>query len=216
VTGSQSAIDQLRALLIDLRTEESALEAEFEALRAQHESRITAKRLEIAGVEKTVELLASRTLGTRFSVHVPVPNGTAQIAVARQREPVLAANLAHWRAKLRNLTHLEALIRIAEENHGIVRSAEAKRIFIAAGVSEGKPKNIPSQIYRLLADSGEFEKVEPGVFRLRNLPPSEPALVDDDGVGGASHAAASPHEPALAMPHLWSSRVVDTEEEREE
>ena len=64
-------------------------------------------------------------------------------------------------------THKEALRFIAEHrNGGIVRYSEARDLIIAAGLSEGKSRNVGSHVYRLMHDSDEWEKVSPGVFRL--------------------------------------------------
>jgi Arc/MetJ-type ribon-helix-helix transcriptional regulator len=82
-------------------------------------------------------------------------------------------------AEIRGLTHKAALRKIAEANGGRVTSAEAKRLFVAAGLAKGDPKNLGPHVWSLLNGSPDFEHEGPGVFRLLKFP--QPALLRLNG-----------------------------------
>jgi hypothetical protein len=83
----------------------------------------------------------------------------------------------NWTRRLRGMSHAKALIRIARENNGIVKTTEARDILLQAGVASGKPRNVNSHIHTLLSRSDQFERIEPGVYRL--IQPSVPKPVRD-------------------------------------
>ncbi len=67
---------------------------------------------------------------------------------------------------IKGKTHREALAIIAKANDGLVKSAEAKRLFLAAGLAKGKVKNLGPHLWQLLNASQEFQRIDAGVFRL--------------------------------------------------
>lgn len=71
-----------------------------------------------------------------------------------------------WARRLRGFTHHEALIQIAEDSGGIVRTKDATDIIINAGLSKGHARNVYRSVLSLLTQSDEFEKVEKGTYRL--------------------------------------------------
>ncbi|MGH2561635.1 MAG: hypothetical protein ACRDJH_21415, partial [Thermomicrobiales bacterium] len=93
----------------------------------------------------------------------------------RQTSPKPPLNEGRWARRLHGLTQYEALVRIAEDNDGILRTTDARDIFLRARIARGKPRNINGHIHHMLSRSDEFEKVAPGVFRLvpPELPPRE-------------------------------------------
>jgi len=79
---------------------------------------------------------------------------------------------------IRGMPQLKALITIAQANGGMVNSAEAKRLFLAAGLVRGNPKHAGPHIYSLLKASDRFEWVSPGTFRLVNgLSEKQPPMI---------------------------------------
>ena len=76
------------------------------------------------------------------------------------------AELQSWAGKLKGLSHNEALVRIAEENEGVVRSAEAAHILTGIGHVKGKRGNAAGHMHRLLRESNRFVREGVGMFRL--------------------------------------------------
>ena len=65
-------------------------------------------------------------------------------------------------------TQSEALKYIARYSDGTVSYNDARDLLIAAKMTHGKARNVASHIHKIMADSDEWEKVSPGVFRLVN------------------------------------------------
>lgn len=104
-----------------------------------------------------------------------LPVEVAHVRREDQQILPLPANTGEWRKKLRGLTHIEALIKIAKENDGVVRVADAKRILVDANLTTAKARNVSSHIYHTLARSERFERTDPGVFRLADPVMGTPA-----------------------------------------
>ena len=68
-------------------------------------------------------------------------------------------------AELKGKTQLQALILIARRN-GVLNMAEARRTLLLAGLVRNA-KNAGSILYTVMARSERFEKVSPGVYKLR-------------------------------------------------
>lgn len=118
------------------------LRAEEDGIAKEIEERLTEVRRKIAAVQVTLDLLGQPGGGNGSSP----TNG--------------------WAQKLRDLTQVKALMRIAEENGGILRTNEARRIFLAIGLSKGKPKYLGPHIFHLVMNSGRFERIAPGTYKL--------------------------------------------------
>ncbi len=70
-------------------------------------------------------------------------------------------------AKIRNMTQVQALVTIARnENDGIIRAQDAKRLLIKAGVMR-ETKNSTNIIHAVIVRSEKFERVRPGEYRLK-------------------------------------------------
>lgn len=74
-------------------------------------------------------------------------------------------------AKLRKLTQVQALLVIAKHYGGTFKAQEAKRLLIKAGVMR-ETKNSTNIIHAVIVRSEKFEKVRPGEYRLKELPPT--------------------------------------------
>lgn len=69
--------------------------------------------------------------------------------------------------ELKGKTQMAALIAIARKGNGQFKANEAKRLLVQAGLISN-PKNAASIVYTLIKRSERFERVAPGVYRLRN------------------------------------------------
>jgi len=68
--------------------------------------------------------------------------------------------------ELKGKTQMAALIYIARKSNGLLRVNEVKRMMVQVGLI-GTPKNAASILYTLIKRSERFDRVEPGVYRLR-------------------------------------------------
>jgi hypothetical protein len=119
------------------------LAAKLRAKRPQLEKRLAELDAKIKSIETTLELYADEK------------------KIGFQRQHVSANDI-------RGLTQIEALKKIAGANGGLVNASDAKRLFIAAHLSTGKPKNLGPHIYAILKSSPSFKWESPGTFRLVN------------------------------------------------
>lgn len=144
---SASTVNELLAVLQKLTGQKDDLRQEFESRLAEIEDKCVA-------IQKTLDLLSQES---------DTPD-------AEPQEPALPppVPLDHLARQLRGLTQVDALRQIAVWNGGIVRTRDARRLFVSAGLTKGKLKNLPSHIYHILLASEEFERVAPGAFRLKS------------------------------------------------
>ncbi len=70
-------------------------------------------------------------------------------------------------SRLKGLNHADAVVAIAKYNGGVVRTQDAKRIMIKAGIMS-KTKNSTNMAHNAIKRSGKFEKVSPGEYRLKS------------------------------------------------
>lgn len=74
-----------------------------------------------------------------------------------------------WHAhRLVGLSQKDALIDIAEGNGGFVRVMDACDLFLEAGLSRSSRKNLQTLVTHILLGMHEFERVAPGLYRLRS------------------------------------------------
>ena len=71
-------------------------------------------------------------------------------------------------AKLRGLSQPQALLAIAKHNNGLVKTQEAKRLMIVAGIMR-PTKNSTGVTYNLIKRSEKFVRVGPGEYRLKDF-----------------------------------------------
>lgn len=212
MTGTPSTINDLLMALNRFRSEEAALRRDYEdhlaSLRSKYEPLFEEKQKKIEAAQIMIDEFTNPR-------HITREGATSTSPATREGRPppadtAASISVVEWKRMLHGLTHIQALHRIAEENNGNVRVTEAKRILIAAGLAKGKPKNVPSQIYHLLLTSDQFEKSEPGVFRLVAGTPTryEPSYVSDEQRGDPNVMPPGPHENRVTVnlrPQLWST-----------
>ena len=68
--------------------------------------------------------------------------------------------------ELRGMTQTKALMTIAKRNNGDLKVTEAKRLMLQAGLFQNS-KNASQIIYNVIKRSDVFERVNPGVYRLK-------------------------------------------------
>jgi hypothetical protein len=152
------------ATVVDLEAFRAHLHAEAARIRSEYETRLPDIEDDLAAVERLLRRMPA--LAVAESVPV-VPVGAATAAPA-PRQP-------NWKRELAGLSQREAIIRIAEIGGGTFQLVDVGHIFLDAGLAKTKPKDIKGQIHRLIKESGRFEAVEAGTYRLRVQPdPASP------------------------------------------
>lgn len=139
MTVTSPAVNELLTVLAKLRAEREVLQGDPRKKLEGHDSRILA-------IEIAIEELRRRYANGKESPEISLPEIPS--------------------SDLRGLTHMDALVKIAERNNGLVKVTEAKHLLIAAGLAKGKPKHIGPHIHHLLMDSPQFERDGPGTFRF--------------------------------------------------
>jgi hypothetical protein len=89
--------------------------------------------------------------------------------VADLEEAISAALTLIPTARLRGMTHSAAVVAIAKHNGGLIRTQDAKRLMIKAGIMSDT-KNATSMTFRAITQTDRFEHVGPGEYRLKELP----------------------------------------------
>lgn len=154
-----TADELLTAALRKLRDDESALRSEYDYRLGELRRRIEAVQ---AAISKSAPVHHVRP-----PTHATAPLPSFVLPLPDSKPPTHALiPLDEWTQILDGLSQVEALIRIAERNGGLLRVRDARDILIHTGKTQGKPRNVPSHIYHVVKASGRFVKHEPGVFRL--------------------------------------------------
>lgn len=114
---------------------------------------------------------------------IPPPIGPSLVpATAPLFPPAPPTRLADagWSRRLRGLTQRQALVRIAQDNGGVIRTTDVRDIFIRVGLAKGNPRNVNGHVHHILTQSDSFERVSPGTFRLvtPELPELPPRIVN--------------------------------------
>ncbi len=96
------------------------------------------------------------------------------------RQFVLSNVASEWEApKLRGMTHKQAVVAIAKHNNGVIKSREAKKLMIRAGVMS-ETKNASRMVHNAIKSTNRFVSIGPGEYRLKEA-----------GVGPASTSISS-------------------------
>jgi len=82
-------------------------------------------------------------------------------------------------SKLHGLTHEQAVIKIAKNNGGIVRTQAAKRLMIRAGIMR-ETKNSTNMTHNAIKRTNKFERVSPGVYRLKEMKETPVVVVESE------------------------------------
>ena len=111
---------------------------------------------EIAVREKTLEHLNATI---RLLEHEPIEAGIVARFVPQSGEefPI---------GKLRRLTQVQAVVAIAKHYGGVVKAQDAKHLMIRAGVMRNT-KNSTNITHNVITRSGQFERIAPGEYRLK-------------------------------------------------
>lgn len=125
--------------LIDLLV---GLRAERGVIELEIDARLKELERKITAVETTIGLY---TQATGLSERPNVPLGVMDI---------------------KGLTHMEALAKIAKANNGCVRPSDVKKLFLDAGLVKGNPRHLVPHLFTIIKNSGKYEKVAPGTFKL--------------------------------------------------
>ncbi len=137
---------------------------ELIALRDRLDARQTELQGELEDVTRKLESVSTTLALLDGSTTMPVAH---RIAVAR---PVAASIDI---ASLRGLKQVEALTKIAQHGGGRLRTVDAKKLMLQAGLIKN-PKNANNILFSVIQRSGKFERVEPGVYRLIGDKPERP------------------------------------------
>jgi hypothetical protein len=88
-------------------------------------------------------------------------------------------------AKLRGLSQRRAIVAIARYNGGTLKAQVAKQILLRAGLMRNT-KNATNMVHNAFVQSGEFERIGKGEFRLNIIPAPRPitAASEDSTVVG--------------------------------
>lgn len=90
-------------------------------------------------------------------------------------ERLTEAQIEAFAGQVRGMTQVDAIDRVGAQVSDF-QNADMVKIIIAAELTTGKRSNVSSHIYRLIVDSGKYEKVGPGRFRRADR------AADDQGV----------------------------------
>jgi len=159
VQAAASTINDLLNALNELR-------AEQDTLRTDYELRLAALGKRIEAVQTTLELFAEEEALAPHGAQVPLDLGTNGHAGEQHVRSPQPMSTTAWAQELQGLTQIEALVRIAERNGGVLNVADARRILIATGLTKGKTKNVASHLYHMLREAKQFEKGDVGAYRL--------------------------------------------------
>ncbi len=85
--------------------------------------------------------------------------------VAERDEAVLIANAFQAERAVAKPTQEDWLVQWAKDHGGMVRISEARPAFIAAGLTEAKPRNIYGNMMTVMERSEHFEQIDTGTFR---------------------------------------------------
>jgi len=87
-------------------------------------------------------------------------------------------------SRLKGLSHEAAAIAIAKYNGGVVRTQEAKRLMIKAGIMS-VTKNSTNMAHNAINRSGKFERISPGEYRLKQIMPSQQLDLSTESINRA-------------------------------
>ena len=128
-----------------LRAAEKRIHQRIAELRASIEPQLTAAEADLKNIRGTIEYCEREVMEA----------GSLGPEVSNSKE-----------FSLRGLTQKQAVVVIAKHNNGIVKSTEAKKLMIKAGIM-AETKNSYRMARNAIITSGLFDSVTPGVYRLK-------------------------------------------------
>jgi hypothetical protein len=146
-SGNETIINQLRA-------EEKTIQDELERARKP----IVQLEAELQSIQGSIARFQRKaaTSGKLVELQEILTEATATIPISR----------------LKGLSHEAAAIAIAKYNGGIVRTQEAKRLMIKAGIMS-VTKNSTNMAHNAIKRSGRFDWVSAGEYRLKEAKPPQ-------------------------------------------
>jgi hypothetical protein len=132
-----------------LRQEEKKVRIKIENLRSSIEKELSAAEADLATITGAIAYCERQA------------KDAAEIMVIGVNHDVAAPA-----PKLLGLTHKQAVIAIARQNNGIVKSGEAKRLMIRAGIM-APTKNASRMVHNAIKTSKMFDPIAPGEYRLK-------------------------------------------------
>lgn len=187
------------------------LQSEYDGRQTAYEREIAPLRQRIRAIE--VALSPSPPIGIDDSRHTErALSLSPERAVLRPiASPTSPRDVAR---KIRGLTQPEALIRIAQEQGGVLQTALAKAILLDAGLIRGNPKNALGHVFQLLKNPDRFEKfgyrfekIKPGEYRLMPTESKRPSQHDNDQEElPLGTPASAPHLPGIDFITVESPR----------
>lgn len=155
-------------LVSELEMVRERLSAERDRIRSEYESQVAGIDEVLAAVDKILSHQVAQSSETVTVAEDPVAPPDVEAAPTEPLPvPMQELSLVDWKRELAGLEQRQVIIRIAEICGGTIRVVDASRIFLEACETRTQPKHINSQIYRLINETKRFEKVEPGIYRLR-------------------------------------------------
>jgi hypothetical protein len=91
---------------------------------------------------------------------------TLEMLGYRAHEDIAQGNLLVVQSEYKGLTQVQALEKIARENHGRFTMRDAKRILLAAGLIKN-PKNASNILFSAIQRSDKFSRVAPGEYEIK-------------------------------------------------
>ena len=86
-------------------------------------------------------------------------------------ERELSDKVEAWINELQGLTQVEALVKLAKANGNRIKTKEAKRLLLAAGLIKSK-KNAANILFTTIQRSEKFKRIAPGDYELIEKPVS--------------------------------------------
>ena len=177
LTITEHTMRDLSALLGHLRAQEASLKAQLATLADK-----------ISALETTLQVAQELPSATKVVAERPIVTERPIVVEAPGKDArPLNTPSAGWARFLRGIRQIDALRAIASANDGVVRTADAKRIFLEAGLAKGAPKHVGPHIYHMLLNAEDFERIEPGTFRLTTMVANTPQ--DEDVLAGMRESA---------------------------
>jgi hypothetical protein len=161
----------------DLEAVRAHLHAEAARIRSEYETRLPDIEGDLAALDRIMSRMPALAGVDRVS---DVPSEAAEEAGPAAPSPATRAprhpRQVNWKRELAGLSQREAIIRIAEIGDGTLQLIDVGHIFLDAGLAKTKPKDMKGQIHRLIKESGRFEAIAAGTYRLRAQ--AEPAYTE--------------------------------------
>jgi len=151
-----------RTVIEQLKRDEQKIRRKIEQLRSSIEKELSAAENDL-GVLVAAIAFYERGKGDA--------NQVVPLNVARESEG----------PKLRGMTHKQAVVAIAKQNNGFIRSLDAKKLMIRAGIMKDT-RNASRMVHNAIKGTHLFEPISPGKFRLKSEPQDQGIMTGPHGM----------------------------------